>query len=223
MPSSMISFAAVAIAIMPDEHCRSSDIAGTLSGSPARSALWRATLKPCAPCCDRRADDHVVDLAGLDAGALDRLGDRVPGQRLRHGVVEGAAIGPADRRARGGNDDGVTHGVGSSGQGAGRFHCRSPVYQIARIAVILSRFTAQVIATGNASSASRPPASTGSASIRMKAKTHGSEPVLTQACIVPRCTHDVARFHRARSCRRRVRGRIRPTAGSRSRAFRCGA
>src|SRR3954452_22154256 len=50
MPSSIISFAAVAIAIIPDEHCRSSDIAGTLSGSPARSALCRATLNPCAPC-----------------------------------------------------------------------------------------------------------------------------------------------------------------------------
>src|SRR4051812_6449575 len=50
MPSSMISFAAVAIAIMPDEHCRSIDIAGTLSGNPALNALCRATLNPCVPC-----------------------------------------------------------------------------------------------------------------------------------------------------------------------------
>jgi len=39
MPSWMISLAAVAIAIIPDEHCRSIDIAGTLSGRPARSQM----------------------------------------------------------------------------------------------------------------------------------------------------------------------------------------
>ena len=106
----MISFAAVAIAIMPDEHCRSSDIAGTLSGSPARSALCRATLKPCAPCWIAAPMITSSISAGFDAGAPDRLGDRVAGQRLRLGFVEGAAKRPADRRARGGNDDGVTHG-----------------------------------------------------------------------------------------------------------------
>jgi len=52
MPSCRISLAAVAIAIIPDEHCRSSDIAATVSGSPARIALWRATLEPWPPCCN---------------------------------------------------------------------------------------------------------------------------------------------------------------------------
>ena len=85
MPSSMISFAAVAIAIMPDEHCRSIDIAGTLSGNPARKRALPRDVEALRPLLDRRADDHVVDLAGFDAGALDRFGDRVPGQRLRHG------------------------------------------------------------------------------------------------------------------------------------------
>ena len=32
------------LAIMPDEHCRSIDIAATVSGSPARIAAWRAIL-----------------------------------------------------------------------------------------------------------------------------------------------------------------------------------
>ena len=50
MPSSMISFAAVAIAMRPEAHCRSTDMPATLVGSPARKAHWRATLKPCDPC-----------------------------------------------------------------------------------------------------------------------------------------------------------------------------
>src|SRR5437588_42455 len=57
----------------------------------------------------RRADDDVVDLARLDAGAPHRLRDGVPGERLRLSVVEGAAIGPADRRAGGGDNDGAAH------------------------------------------------------------------------------------------------------------------
>src|SRR6059058_1450178 len=97
IPSCMISFAAVAIAIMPDEHCRSSDIAATVSGRPARIALWRATLEPW-PLLQRRADNDIVDLARVDAGAPYRLRDRVTGQRLRLGVVKDAAIGSADRR-----------------------------------------------------------------------------------------------------------------------------
>ena len=101
MPSSMISFAAVAIAMRPEAHCRSTDMPATLVGSPARKAHWRATLKPCDPLLERRAHHHVVDLAGLDGGALERALDRVPAERLRLGVVERAAIGLADRRARG--------------------------------------------------------------------------------------------------------------------------
>ena len=42
----------------------------------------------------------------IDAGALDRVLDRMGAELLRLGVVEGAAIGAADRRARGGDDDG---------------------------------------------------------------------------------------------------------------------
>ncbi|CAM5706071.1 hypothetical protein SVIOM74S_05720 [Streptomyces violarus] len=38
MPSVTICLAAVAMAIRPDEHCRSIDIPDTVSGSPARRA-----------------------------------------------------------------------------------------------------------------------------------------------------------------------------------------
>jgi len=48
----------------------------------------------------------------------------------------------------------------------------------------------------------------------MKAKVQGSDPLLTQACIVPRWTTTSPVF-RCTSCRRRARDRIRPTAGSR--------
>ena len=40
----MMPLAIVAIAIRPEPHCRSSVMPATLSGSPARSAPWRATL-----------------------------------------------------------------------------------------------------------------------------------------------------------------------------------
>ena len=48
-----------------------------------------------------RAHDHVVDLARLDPGARHGLGDGMAAERLGLGVVEGAAIGLADRRAGG--------------------------------------------------------------------------------------------------------------------------
>src|SRR6266480_4801514 len=88
----MISLAAVAIAIMPGAH----------------RALAR-DIRALAALLQRRADDDIVDLAGLNAGAPHRLGDGVPGERLRLSVIEGAAIGSADRRAGGGDNDGAAH------------------------------------------------------------------------------------------------------------------
>ena len=70
MPSSMISLAAVAIAIRPEAHCRSTDMPATLAGKPARSSAWRATLPPLRALLERRAHHHVVDLAAIDRGAL---------------------------------------------------------------------------------------------------------------------------------------------------------
>src|SRR5215218_1440308 len=51
MPSCITCLAAVAMAIRPEEHCRSSDMPGTLCGSPARRAHCRAVLEPWLPCC----------------------------------------------------------------------------------------------------------------------------------------------------------------------------
>src|SRR3546814_14594988 len=47
----MICFAAVAMVIRPDEHWRAIDMPGTVTGRPARSAIRRATLGDCDPCC----------------------------------------------------------------------------------------------------------------------------------------------------------------------------
>ncbi|MNY31079.1 hypothetical protein D3C86_1652240 [compost metagenome] len=56
-----------------------------------------------------RAHDDVLDLGRIDADARDRVLHGVGAERLRLGVVEGPAIGPADRGAGGGDDDGFTH------------------------------------------------------------------------------------------------------------------
>ncbi len=54
-----------------------------------------------------RAHHHVLDLLRIDLGARDGLADGVAEQGRALGGVERAAIGLADRRAGGGNDDGV--------------------------------------------------------------------------------------------------------------------
>src|SRR5690606_24712711 len=56
----------------------------------------------------------VLDLGRVDPGALHRVADGVTAQLLGLGVVEGPAIGPADRRAGGGDDDGFAHGKSGS-------------------------------------------------------------------------------------------------------------
>ena len=47
--------------------------------------------------------------AGSTPARLTGVLDRVAAERLRLRIVEGAAIGAADRRARGGDDDGFAH------------------------------------------------------------------------------------------------------------------
>ena len=59
------------------------------------------------------AQDHVLDLAELDLGALGGVLDRVRAQVGAVGVVEDAAECLADRRAGGGDDDGVSHVISS--------------------------------------------------------------------------------------------------------------
>ena len=53
---------------------------------------------------------HVLDVARLDAGPLDRVSDHMPAQLGAMREVEGTAYGATDRRAGGGDDDGVDHG-----------------------------------------------------------------------------------------------------------------
>lgn len=55
------------------------------------------------------AHDHVLDFGRIDLRALDGGLDRVARERRGGCGVEGAAIGLADRRTGGGNDDGITH------------------------------------------------------------------------------------------------------------------
>ena len=57
----------------------------------------------------RAAENDVLDLARLDAGALDRVADDMAAEVGAVGHVEGAAIGSADRGAGGGNNNGVGH------------------------------------------------------------------------------------------------------------------
>ena len=97
--------------------------AGAQRALPRDVAAGRALLQG-------RAHDHVVDLAAGDAGAAERGRDRVAAERLRRRVVEGAAIGLADRGAGGGDDDGFAHERLLSGQGdahalggCGEFEC----------------------------------------------------------------------------------------------------
>ncbi len=75
---------------------------------PAFTAAWRAVIWPCAG-LEHLAHDHVVDLLGADAGALERGLDREPAE------VGGAEAGEragelADRRAGRRDDDGTGHG-----------------------------------------------------------------------------------------------------------------
>ena len=77
--------------------------AGAHRALARRVAAGRALLQG-------RAHDDIVDLRGIDPGTLDRVTDGVAAELLALGVVEGAAIGLADRRAGGGNDNGFAHG-----------------------------------------------------------------------------------------------------------------
>ncbi len=73
MRSTMICLAAVAIAIRPDEHCRSIDMPAVVTGRPARSAAVRPIVV-CTPCWSaapmmQSSTSDGVDLRPLDRGA----------------------------------------------------------------------------------------------------------------------------------------------------------
>ena len=72
----------------------------------ARNVLARRALLHGA------AEDDVLDFARVHACTPHGFGNDVPAQGRGIGVVEGTAVGPADRGARGGDDDcfpGHTH------------------------------------------------------------------------------------------------------------------
>jgi hypothetical protein len=84
---------------------------GTVTGKPARSRPWRADVATSRALLHGAAHDDVFDFGGVDAGALHGLRERVADQLLALGIVECAAIGLADRRARGRDDDCFTHEI----------------------------------------------------------------------------------------------------------------
>ena len=73
----------------------------TLVGKPRAKGGLAGDVEALRSLLQRRAHDDVVDLAAFDRGALERAGDDMAAQRLGLRIVERAAIGLADRRARG--------------------------------------------------------------------------------------------------------------------------
>jgi hypothetical protein len=70
-PSTMICLAAVAMAMSPEEHCRSMLMPDTVVGRPARRAACRADVHALGrSLLEARTHDHVVDLGRVDAGPV---------------------------------------------------------------------------------------------------------------------------------------------------------
>ena len=94
----------------PEEQKRLTVVAATVAGMPARSAAWRAMLSPVAPSGIAQPRITSSTSAGSTLARVTRVLDGVAGERGAVGLVERAAIRLADRRARGGDDDGIGHG-----------------------------------------------------------------------------------------------------------------
>ena len=95
------------MAVRPDAHWRSIVCAPAVTGRPRGERRIAGEVHSGSAGGQHRADDDVLDLGAVDARALHRMADRVRHQRGRLDVVERAAKGTADRRARGGDDDGL--------------------------------------------------------------------------------------------------------------------
>ena len=63
----------------------------------------------------RAAHDHILDLLGVDLGAAHGMADNVAAHGGAVGVVEGTTERFGEARSGGRDDDGITHGGGSSG------------------------------------------------------------------------------------------------------------
>ena len=83
-PSTMMRCAAIAIALSPDEQKRLIDTPPVVMGSPARQRGHARHVGAGGAFEHRRAEDHVLHLAGVDARTLDGMFDRVGRQRPAH-------------------------------------------------------------------------------------------------------------------------------------------
>ena len=101
-----ISAAAKFTACWAEPHWRSTVVAGVSTGSPACSQALRATLNDLLAVLLHAAGDDVLDLAGVDPGALDHLGVAAAEQLVGVGVLVVALlrVAAADRRAHGLDD-----------------------------------------------------------------------------------------------------------------------
>ena len=101
-----ISAAAKLTACCAEPHWRSTVVAGVSTGSPAWSQALRPTLNICSPYCCTQPVIDVLDLGGVDPGALDDLGVGLAEQLVRVGVLVVALLRVAapDRRADGLDD-----------------------------------------------------------------------------------------------------------------------
>ena len=104
---------AEAIACAPEPQRRLTFIAGTVSGTPASIAATRLRYMSRGSVATTCAEDHVPDLAALDARPLERRARRQRRQRDRRDRRQAAAEG-ADGGARAiENHDVLVHGRSS--------------------------------------------------------------------------------------------------------------
>src|SRR6516162_2516384 len=106
---SMTRCAAMAIACRPELQKRLTVTPETVTGRPARTAERRAMFWPVARSGMAQPRITSSTSPGSNAGARDRLLDHVAAEHGAVGGVERAAIGLTDRRAGGGNNDGLGH------------------------------------------------------------------------------------------------------------------
>jgi hypothetical protein len=82
---------------------------GSSTGRPAATVAWRDGRLANAP-LKHLAHDDIADVGILDSGPFEGRADDDSTQ-LRSLVAAQSAAEPAERRARGGDDDGSSHGL----------------------------------------------------------------------------------------------------------------
>ena len=83
--------------------------AGDAVGQTGAQSCLASDVEALCALLNGSAQNDVLDLHRVDAGAVYRICDNVAAERLALRVVEGAAIGAADRRAGSGDDYGAAH------------------------------------------------------------------------------------------------------------------